>query len=105
MSKKMEKIEDRVLYHQKQLEQLKTKKKQEISKEKKAEKAKRVSKNILLGASVCKVLGIDYTEIDDYLPKIVGLVASTVKYIEEPKLRAKGTELLDSWKNGGDRNE
>jgi len=39
------------------------------------------------------------------LPKIVGLVASTVKYIEEPKLRAKGTELLDSWKNGGDRNE
>ncbi|EKN4176603.1 hypothetical protein ACHZG5_004612 [Yersinia enterocolitica] len=105
MTKKMEKIEDRVSYHQKQLAQLKAKKKEELSKEKKAEKAKRVSKNILLGASVCKVLGIDYTEIDDYLPKIVGLVASTIKYIEDPKVLAKGTELLESWKNGGDRNE
>lgn len=105
MSKKMEKIEDRVSYHQQQLAQLKTKKKQELSKEKKAEKAKRASKNILLGASVCKVLGIDYTEIDDYLPKIVGLISGTLQYINDPKAQAKGAKLLESWKNGGDRNE
>ncbi|MBJ8402033.1 MULTISPECIES: hypothetical protein [Citrobacter] len=105
MSKKMEKIENRVSYHQQQLAQLKAKKKQELSKDKIAEKKRRNSKNILLGASLCKVLGIDYTEIDEYLPKIVGLVSSTVKYIEDPKVLAKGTELLDSWKNGGDRNE
>ncbi|EAA9542347.1 hypothetical protein ABVZ06_005048 [Escherichia coli] len=105
MTKKMEKIEDRVSYHQKQLAQLKAKKKEELSKEKKAEKAKRASKNILLGASICKVLGIDYTEIDEYLPKIVGLFSSTVQYINDPKVLAKGTDLLESWKNGGDRNE
>ncbi|MCP5939664.1 hypothetical protein NL351_27510, partial [Klebsiella pneumoniae] len=63
------------------------------------------SKNILLGASICKVLGIDYTEIDEYLPKIVGLFSSTVQYINDPKVLAKGTDLLESWKNGGDRNE
>lgn len=101
----MEKIEDRVSYHQKQLAQLKAKKKEELSKEKKAEKAKRASKNILLGASICKVLDIDYTEIDEYLPKIVGLFSSTVQYINDPKVLAKGTDLLESWKNGGDRNE
>ena len=101
----MEKIEDRVSYHQKQLAQLKAKKKEELSKEKKAEKAKRASKNILFGASICKVLGIDYTEIDEYLPKIVGLFSSTVQYINDPKVLAKGTDLLESWKNGGDRNE
>ncbi|MCP5682620.1 hypothetical protein NL328_27290, partial [Klebsiella pneumoniae] len=89
-------------YHQKQLAQLKAKKKEELSKEKKAEKAKRASKNILLGASICKVLGIDYTEIDEYLPKIVGLFSSTVQYINDPKVLAKGTDLLESWKNGGD---
>ncbi|HCD3443487.1 TPA: hypothetical protein NBN72_004881 [Escherichia coli] len=105
MTKKMEKIEDRVSYHQKQLAQLKAKKKEELSKEKKAEKAKRASKNILLGASICKVLDIDYTEIDEYLPKIVGLFSSTVQYINDPKVLAKGTDLLESWKNGGDRNE
>ena len=105
MTKKMEKIEDRVSYHQKQLAELKAKKKEELSKEKKAEKAKRASKNILLGASICKVLGIDYTEIDEYLPKIVGLFSSTVQYINDPKVLAKGTDLLESWKNGGDRNE
>ena len=105
MTKAKEKIDNRMAYHLQQLAQLRAKKKEELSKEKKAEKAKRASKNILFGASICKVLGIDYTEIDDYLPKIVGLVASTVKYIEDPKVLAKGTELLESWKNGGDRNE
>lgn len=105
MTKKMEKIEDRVSYHQKQLAQLKAKKKEALSKEKKAEKAKRASKNILLGASICKVLGIDHTEIDEYLPKIVGLFSSTVQYINDPKVLAKGTDLLESWKNGDDRNE
>jgi hypothetical protein len=51
------------------------------------------------------VLGIDHTEIDEYLPKIVGLFSSTVQYINDPKVLAKGTDLLESWKNGGDRNE
>ena len=105
MSKKMEKIEDRVSYHQKQLAQLKAKKKEELSKEKKAEKAKRASKNILFGASICKVLGIDYTEIDEYLPKIIGLLYSKEQHINNPAYLLKGNELLESWKNDGDRNE
>ena len=74
-------------------------------KEKKAEKAKRASKNILLGASVCKVLGIDYTEIDEYLPKIIGLLYSKEQHINNPAYLLKGNELLESWKNDGDRNE
>lgn len=44
MSRKMEKIEDRVLYHQQQLAQLKAKKKEEISKNKEVERKKK-SKN------------------------------------------------------------
>ncbi|MFO6005334.1 hypothetical protein, partial [Pseudomonas aeruginosa] len=59
-------------YHLQQLAQLRAKKKEELSKEKKAEKAKRASKNILFGASICKVLGIDYTKIDEYLPSSRG---------------------------------
>ena len=105
MSKAKEKIDNRMAYHLQQLAQLRAKKKEELSKEKKAEKAKRASKNILFGASICKVLGIDHTEIDEYLPKIVGLFSSTVQYINDPKVLAKGTDLLESWKNGGDRNE
>ena len=105
MSKAKEKIDNRMAYHLQQLAQLRAKKKEEESKEKVAERKKRASKNILLGASICKVLGIDHTEIDEYLPKIVGLFSSTVQYINDPNVLAKGTELLESWKNGGDRNE
>ncbi|HBZ8125260.1 TPA: hypothetical protein MM164_005528 [Klebsiella pneumoniae] len=105
MSKTKEKIDNRMAYHLQQLAQLRAKKKEEDSKEKLAERKKRTSKNILLGSSICKVLNIDYTEIDEYLPKIVGLFSSTVQYINDPKVLAKGTDLLESWKNGGDRNE
>ncbi|UVV99006.1 hypothetical protein NYE91_28270 (plasmid) [Citrobacter freundii] len=72
MSKAKEKIDNRMAYHLQQLAQLRAKKKEELSKEKKAEKAKRASKNILFGASICKVLGIDYTKIDEYLPSVIG---------------------------------
>ncbi|EHG2796497.1 hypothetical protein J4S35_004285, partial [Salmonella enterica] len=41
MSKKIDKIENRLAYHQKQLDQLKTKKKEEVSKNKEAERRKR----------------------------------------------------------------
>ena len=105
MTKKMEKIEDRVSYHQKQLAQLRTKKKEELSKAKKAEKAKRASKNILLGSSICKILNIDYTEIDEYLPSIIGYLDLKKQNLRNSVYADRGNELLESWKNDGDRNE
>ncbi len=105
MSKTKEKIDNRMAYHLQQLAQLKAKKKEEDSKEKVAERKKRASKNILLGSSICKVLNIDYTEIDEWMPKIIGLFSGTMKYIEDPKISEEGKKLLDSWKNSGDRNE
>ncbi|EDK8848433.1 hypothetical protein LJ781_004675 [Salmonella enterica] len=105
MSKAKEKIDNRMAYHLQQLAQLRAKKKEEESKEKVAERKKRASKNILLGSSICKVLNIDYTEIDEYLPKIIGLLYSKEQHINNPAYLLKGNELLESWKNGGDRNE
>ena len=85
-------------YHLQQLAQLRAKKKEEDSKEKVAERKKRASKNILLGSSICKVLNIDYTEIDEYLPKIIGLLDSKGQHINNPAYLLKGNELLESWK-------
>ena len=59
----------------------------------------------MLGSSICKILNIDYTEIDEYLPKIIGLLYSKEQHINNPAYLLKGNELLESWKNGGDRNE
>lgn len=105
MSKTKEKIDNRMAYHLQQLAQLRAKKKEEDSKEKIAERKKRASKNILLGSSICKVLNIDHTEIDEYLPKIIGLLDSKGQHINNPAYLLKGNEILDSWKNDGDRNE
>lgn len=105
MSKTKEKIDNRMAYHLQQLAQLRAKKKEEDSKEKLAERKKRTSKNILLGSSICKVLNIDYTEIDEYLPKIIGLLDSKGQHINNPAYLLKGNEILDGWKNDGDRNE
>ncbi|EJO2424869.1 hypothetical protein NRD93_004254, partial [Salmonella enterica] len=72
MSKKIDKIENRLAYHQKQLDQLKTKKKEEVSKNKEAERRKRARILIEMGANICKVLGISYLEKDDHLPSLIG---------------------------------
>ncbi|ECR8419125.1 hypothetical protein F2D83_24480, partial [Salmonella enterica] len=72
MSKKIDKIENRLAYHQKQLDQLKTKKKEEVSKNKEAERRKRARILIEMGVNICKVLGISYLEKDDHLPSLIG---------------------------------
>ena len=105
MTKAKEKIDNRMAYHLQQLAQLRAKKKEELSKEKKAEKAKRASKNILFGASICKVLGIDYTKIDEYLPSVIGYLDLKKQNLKNSVYGDRGNELLESWKNGGDRNE
>ena len=105
MSKAKEKIDNRMAYHLQQLAQLRAKKKEELSKEKKAEKEKRASKSILFGASICKVLGIDYTKIDEYLPSVIGYLDLKKQNLRNSVYADRGNELLESWKNGGDRNE
>ena len=105
MTKAKEKIDNRMAYHLQQLAQLRAKKKEELSKEKKAEKAKRASKNILFGASICKVLGIDYTKIDEYLPSVIGYLDLKKQNLRNSVYADRGNELLESWKNNGDRNE
>ncbi|EKN3488163.1 hypothetical protein OZ832_002588 [Yersinia enterocolitica] len=102
MSKKMEKIEDRVLYHQKQLTLLKQKKKQVAAKDKKEERKERVSKFIKVGASVAKVLNMDYREIDANLSKIIGLLEITKQHINDSRIFEKGENILNSW-DGDDK--
>ncbi|WP_409160305.1 hypothetical protein [Pectobacterium sp. B2J-2] len=98
MSGNMEKIEDRVLYHQKQLALLKQKKKQAVARNKKSERKERANKLIKLGASVAKVLNMDYREIDDNLSKIIGLLEITKQYIDDSRTLKKGESILISWK-------
>lgn len=105
MSRKMEKIEDRVLYHQQQLAQLKAKKKEEISKNKQVERKKRARVLIEIGANICKVLGISYLEKDEHLPSVIGYLDLKKQNLKNNVYADRGNELLDSWKNGGDRNE
>lgn len=105
MSKKIDKIENRLAYHQKQLEQLKTKKKEEVSKNKEAERRKRARILIEMGANICKVLGISYLEKDDHLPSLIGYLDLKKQNLRNSVYADRGNELLDSWKNGGDRNE
>lgn len=105
MSKKIDKIENRLAYHQKQLDQLKTKKKEEVSKNKEAERRKRARILIEMGANICKVLGISYLEKDDYLPSLIGYLDLKKQNLRNSVYADRGNELLDSWKNGGDRNE
>lgn len=83
----------------------KSKEKRRVEQRKKAEKAKRASKNILFGASICKVLGIDYTKIDEYLPSVIGYLDLKKQNLRNSVYADRGNELLESWKNGGDRNE
>ncbi|EML2679722.1 hypothetical protein RYF65_002922 [Klebsiella michiganensis] len=105
MSKKIDKIENRVLYHQQQLAQLKAKKKEEISKSKDAERRKRARVLIEMGANICKVLGIKYLEIDEHLPSVIGYLDLKKQNLKNNVYADRGNELLDNWKNGGDRNE
>ncbi|EAN6356388.1 hypothetical protein DPD05_15645 [Salmonella enterica subsp. enterica serovar Ituri] len=105
MSKKIDKIENRLAYHQKQLDQLKTKKKEEVSKNKEAERRKRARILIEMGANICKVLGISYLEKDDHLPSLIGYLDLKKQNLRNSVYADRGNELLDSWKNGGDRNE
>ncbi|EBO9448196.1 hypothetical protein R331_01060 [Salmonella enterica] len=105
MSRKMEKIEDRVLYHQQQLAQLKAKKKEEISRNKEAERRKRARVLIEMGANICKVLGIKYVEIDEHLPSVIGYLDLKKQNLKNNVYADRGNELLNNWKNGNDRNE
>lgn len=105
MSKAKEKIDNRMAYHLQQLAQLRAKKKEEESKEKVAERKKRASKNILLGSSICKVLNIDYTQIDEYLPSVIGYLDLKKQNLRNSVYADRGNELLESWKNDGARNE
>ncbi|HCB4418927.1 TPA: hypothetical protein MZR05_004370, partial [Salmonella enterica] len=102
MSKKIDKIENRLAYHQKQLDQLKTKKKEEVSKNKEAERRKRARILIEMGANICKVLGISYLEKDDHLPSLIGYLDLKKQNLRNSVYADRGNELLDSWKNGGD---
>lgn len=105
MSKKINKIESRVLYHQQQLAQLKAKKKEEISKNKETERRKRARVLIEMGANICKVLGISHFEINEHLPSVIGYLDLKKQNLRNNVYADRGNELLDSWKNGGDRNE
>lgn len=105
MSKKMDKIENRVLYHQQQLAQLKAKKRDEIRKSKEAERRKRARVLIEMGANICKVLGISHLEIDENLPSVIGYLDLKKQNLKNNVYADRGNELLVSWKNGGDRNE
>lgn len=95
------KIDDRLDYHLKQIAQLKQKKKQIDSIEKKKAKKLETHKKIIMGASVLKFFNAQPEDVDDLLPRLLG-VLSAVRELDKamalPVHHKNGLKILDSWK-------
>lgn len=103
MSKTKDKIDDRVSYHLQQLTLLKAKKKQIDSVEKKKAKKLETHRKIVMGASMLKFFGAGPDDVDDLLPRLLGVLSAIKnldKVIAMPKYLDDGQKILDSWKEG-----
>lgn len=97
------KIDDRLDYHLKQVAQLKQKKKQIDSIEKRKAKKIETHKKIIMGASILKFFDAKPEDVDDLLPRLIGLlkdVGNLHTAMASPKRQADGQKILDSWKEG-----
>ena len=95
------KIDDRLDYHLKQVAQLKQKKKQIDSIEKRKAKKLETHKKIVLGASILKFFDAKPEDVDDLLPRLIGLlkdVRNLETALASNKRQADGQSILDSWK-------
>lgn len=96
------KIDDRLDYHLKQVAQLKQKKKQIDSIEKRKAKKLETHKKIVLGASVLKFFKTKPEDADELLPRLIG-VLSAIRELDsvmvDPRHKKKGLEILENWKN------
>lgn len=95
------KIDDRLDYHLKQVAQLKQKKKQIDSIEKRKAKKLETHKKIVLGASVLKFFNAQPEDVDDLLPRLLGLLKDVQNLhtaMASNKRQADGQKILDSWK-------
>lgn len=95
------KIDDRLEYHKRQLTQLKQKKKQIDSIEKRKAKKLETHKKIVLGASVLKFFDAQPEDVDDLLPRLLGILSAIReldKAMASPGHHKSGLKILDSWK-------
>lgn len=95
------KIDDRLDYHLKQVAQLKQKKKQIDSIEKKKAKKLETHKKIIMGASVLKFFNAQPEDVDDLLPRLLGIL-SAVRGLDNamvsPVHHKNGLKILDGWR-------
>lgn len=58
---------------------------------------KKIKVFTLLGESVAKVLNIDHTQIDQYLPDIISFLENNREKFNNPEVFAKGESIMKVW--------
>lgn len=75
--------------YKEQLALSRQKKKKAKTRIKQAEMKVKNNKVMLFGSLITKAINIEYTQIDEFLPKIIGLLECNKQYIKEQMVKVK----------------